>query len=92
MQRECRRVYYSGRVQGVGFRFTCQYVARGFEVGGCVRNLADGRVELVAEGAREEIDAFLQAVQDALGRYIRDVTLESCPPSPTPLAEFTIEH
>lgn len=92
MQRECRRVYYSGRVQGVGFRFTARHVARRFEVGGSVRNLPDGRVELVAEGVREEIDAFLQAVQDALGRYIRDVAVESCPPSPTPPAGFTIEH
>ena len=73
MHRERRRVYYSGRVQGVGFRFTCQHVARGFDVAGYVRNLPDGRVELVAEGDPAEIDAFLKAIQDAMGRYIRDV-------------------
>ena len=50
MPRERRRVVFSGRVQGVGFRFTCQSLARGFDVAGYVRNLADGRVELVAEG------------------------------------------
>ena len=50
MPRVRRRVYFSGRVQGVGFRFTCQSLARGFEVAGYVRNLPDGRVELVAEG------------------------------------------
>ena len=92
MQRECRRVYYSGRVQGVGFRFTSKHVARGFDVAGYVRNLPDGRVELVAEGDRAEIDAFLQAIQDAMDRYIRDVTVESCPPSLAPPAEFTIEY
>jgi acylphosphatase len=57
MQR--RRVFYSGRVQGVGFRFTARHVAGGFAVTGWVRNLPDGRVELLAEGAPAEIDAFL---------------------------------
>ncbi len=50
-----------------------------------VRNLPDGRVELVAEGEPAEIDGFLQAVRDAMGRYIRDESIESIPPSPTPL-------
>jgi acylphosphatase len=75
----------------VGFRFTAQHVARDFDVAGYVRNLPDGRVELVAEGDPAEIDAFLRAVQDAMHCYIRDVTVESCPPSTTPTAEFTIE-
>ncbi len=92
MQRECRRVYYSGRVQGVGFRFTSHHVARGFDVAGFVRNLPDGRVELFAEGTRSEIDAFLRAIQDTLGRHIREVTVEACPPSTPPAAGFTIEH
>ena len=46
-------IFYSGRVQGVGFRYTAKTVAAGFEITGTVRNLPDGRVELVAEGARE---------------------------------------
>jgi acylphosphatase len=92
MQRECRRVYYSGRVQGVGFRFTSLHLARGFDVAGYVRNLPDGRVELVAEGDRAEIDAFLEAVRDAMDRHIRDVTVESCPPLTTPPVGFTIEY
>ena len=58
MPRVRRRVHFSGRVQGVGFRFTCQSLARGFDVAGHVRNLADGRVELVAEGESSELDAF----------------------------------
>jgi acylphosphatase len=65
-------VYYTGRVQGVGFRYTAKSVACGYDVTGLVRNLLDGRVELVAEGAREELLAFRQAVRDAgLGRLIR---------------------
>lgn len=66
-------VFYSGRVQGVGFRYTTKTVATGFEVTGIVRNLADGRVELTAEGQREELEAFRTALQDAgLAGFIRD--------------------
>ena len=55
----CRmQIFYSGHVQGVGFRYTAKTVAAGFEVTGTVRNLPDGRVELIAEGAREELEAF----------------------------------
>ena len=65
-------VYYSGRVQGVGFRYTVKSLTPGFEVTGTVRNLPDGRVELVAEGAREELDAFRQAVRESgLARLIQ---------------------
>jgi acylphosphatase len=52
------QVLYSGNVQGVGFRYTVKTVATGFEVTGTVRNLADGRVELVAEGAKTNLKAF----------------------------------
>ncbi len=90
MQRECRRVYFSGQVQGVGFRFTARQLARGFDVAGYVRNLPDGRVELVAEGDPAEIDRFLQAVRDEMDIFIRDVTAEPCPPPSEPLAGFTI--
>jgi acylphosphatase len=70
------RILYSGRVQGVGFRITAKSVACGFEVTGTVRNLADGRVELVAEGAREELEAFSQAIRESgLGRFIADELL-----------------
>jgi len=66
-------VHYSGHVQGVGFRYTAKSVAAGFEVTGIVRNLPDGRVELIAEGSRAELDAFRAAIQDAgLAGFIRD--------------------
>ena len=55
-------VLYSGRVQGVGFRFTVRQLARGYDVTGTVRNLSDGRVELIAEGARAELTAFLEGI------------------------------
>jgi len=73
MKRMRMTVWYSGRVQGVGFRMTAARVATGYEVTGVVRNLPDGRVELVAEGARDELEAFLFGIRDAgLKGFIRD--------------------
>ncbi len=66
-------ILYSGHVQGVGFRYTAKSVATGFEVTGTVRNQPDGRVELLAEGERTELEAFRQAIRDAgLEHFIRD--------------------
>jgi acylphosphatase len=73
MNRRRMKVLYSGHVQGVGFRYTAKNVATGFEVVGAVRNLPDGRVELIAEGAPEELEAFRQAIRGAgLAGFIRD--------------------
>ena len=55
-------VLYSGRVQGVGFRVTVRYLARGYDVTGMVRNLPEGRVELIAESTRTELKAFLDGI------------------------------
>jgi len=70
MQRVRRRVFFSGRVQGVGFRFTTCRVAELFEVAGFVRNLPDGRVEMVAEGDEATVSAFIAAVREAMGPCI----------------------
>jgi len=72
--KRCRMcIFYSGRVQGVGFRYTAKSVAAGFEVTGSVRNLTDGRVELIAEGTRAELEAFRAAILEAgLSGLIRD--------------------
>ncbi|MGA9452229.1 MAG: acylphosphatase [Verrucomicrobiia bacterium] len=67
------KILYSGHVQGVGFRYSAKTAATGFEIAGIVRNLADGRVELTAEGARAELEAFRQAIRGAgLAGFIRD--------------------
>lgn len=67
------QIFYSGHVQGVGFRYAVKTVAAGFEIVGTVRNLTDGRVELVAEGLREELVAFQKAIPEAgLERFIRN--------------------
>ena len=66
------QILYSGQVQGVGFRYTVRSVAAGFEVTGSVRNLPDGGVELIAEGAKDELEGFRQAIRESgLEHFIR---------------------
>ena len=73
MKRSRMHIFYSGHVQGVGFRYTVKSVAAGFEIAGTVRNLIDGRVELVGEGPREELEAFRNAIREAgLEHFIRN--------------------
>lgn len=67
------QVHFTGRVQGVGFRYATLQAAREFEVSGWVANLPDGRVQVEAEGSAEEIDAFLTALQERMHGYIRKV-------------------
>src|ERR1051325_1109989 len=73
MNRRRMQILYSGTVQGVGFRYTVKTAATGFEVTGAIRNLPDGRVELVAEGVENELKAFRQAIRESgLENLIRD--------------------
>ena len=69
-----RHVFYEGRVQGVGFRWTTKNLARGYEVTGSVRNLPDGRVELLVSGEVDEVEAFLEAIAESdLKSHIKKV-------------------
>jgi len=78
-----RHVFYEGRVQGVGFRYTTKRIASGFEVTGWVRNLPDGRVELRITGEAEEADSFLEAIRDSeLGSLIKNENVLTVPPQP----------
>ncbi len=75
------QILYAGLVQGVGFRYTAKTVATGFEVIGSVRNLPDGRVELIAEGERGELEAFRDAIRNAgLAGFIRDERVDWAEP------------
>jgi len=66
-------VYYSGRVQGVGFRYTVKSLTAGFDVTGTIKNLDDGRVKLVVEGEKQELLEFQKAIRDSgLRRFIRN--------------------
>lgn len=68
------QIFFSGTVQGVGFRFTAERLARRFPVTGFVRNLEDGRVEVTAEGEEASLVEFLTAIRGSgMKHYIRDV-------------------
>lgn len=77
----CKRVVYSGHVQGVGFRYTAQSLAAGYPVGGYVRNQSSGEVELVAEGEDSVVEAFLAAVARHMAAYISTTTVQDAAPS-----------
>ncbi len=64
-------VFFSGHVQGVGFRYSVLQVAKEFEVAGFVGNLADGRVQLEAEGQAKVVGEFVTAVEEKMHGYIR---------------------
>ena len=67
-------IFYSGRVQGVGFRYTAKETAQRLGLTGWVRNRRDGRVEVLAEGDEKTLNAFLIAMQSGpLGGNIRNV-------------------
>lgn len=86
------QVFYEGNVQGVGFRYTVRHLAKGFDVTGSVRNLPDGRVELLAAGEEDEVRAFLEAIlQSELRSHIRKHT-EAPLPDPPVFRGFEIRH
>jgi acylphosphatase len=76
-----KQILYSGRVQGVGFRYSTKQIASGFEVTGSVRNLPDGRVELKAMSHDiDELEAFLAAIDESsLGSLIKEREMMSIP-------------
>lgn len=77
--RVSRRYVISGRVQGVGFRYSTKELARGFEVCGSVRNLPDGTVEIMVAGDKEEVDGFLKELteESSVASHIKDVRVEA---------------
>jgi acylphosphatase len=79
--KKARMVYYTGKVQGVGFRATAAEIARDFKVTGWVKNLADGRVQLLAEGPSEDVDKFLKAIAKRWKENIEKEETEKLPVS-----------
>ncbi|HEY2826891.1 MAG TPA: acylphosphatase [Pirellulales bacterium] len=88
---ERRTVHYSGRVQGVGFRYAARATAGGYEVTGSVQNLDDGRVRMVVEGQKDEIERFLAAVAERMSGYIRNVEMHRSSANGE-FTGFSIEH
>jgi acylphosphatase len=66
-------VFYSGRVQGVGFRFTTEDLARELGAVGWVKNLRDARVELVAEAEESILKELLSRISKFFRNYIQDM-------------------
>jgi acylphosphatase len=85
-----RHVFYEGRVQGVGFRYTVKTLAHGFDIVGWVRNLPDGRVELQVGGDVDEVEDFLEAIRESvLAGHIQKEEISIIPPL-TSVRGFTI--
>ena len=75
-----KHVFYEGRVQGVGFRYTARQIAKGWDVTGWVRNLPDGRVELLVGGDSAEVEGFLAAMRESeLSGFIKAVQVHPIP-------------
>lgn len=76
-----KRVIFEGRVQGVGFRYAVKDLARGFDVCGWVRNLADGSVELQVMGEPDEVESFIREVaeESTVAHHIKNLTAEKIP-------------
>ena len=83
--------YFSGHVQGVGFRYTVKNIAQRHDVRGYVRNLADGRVELVMEGPDPDMDQLVADVCDRMTGYIKKVDTNLLPATGE-FACFNIRH
>jgi acylphosphatase len=76
-----KRAVFSGRVQGVGFRYATQELSDGFRVNGYVRNQSDGTVEVVAEGEANEVDSFLAELGRRMGNHIEQTSVADAPPA-----------
>ena len=85
------QVWFTGHVQGVGFRFTACQIARGFEVCGQVKNLSDGRVWLEVEGRETEVEAFFKEIQTQMASYIKETEVKRNV-APRTLKGFTLAH
>ena len=79
MIHERRVMHFSGRVQGVGFRWRTLRALEGSGLTGFVQNLPDGRVKLVVEGAPAHLDAAVAVIRKCLGPYIAREEVEIAP-------------
>lgn len=88
---ERREVHYSGRVQGVGFRYVARDLAERHLVAGFVHNLTDGRVLLVVEGTKSAIDGYLDALRTELKQYIKGEEATTAP-AQNEFIDFSIKY
>ncbi|HEY1866422.1 MAG TPA: acylphosphatase [Candidatus Acidoferrales bacterium] len=92
-QKQAKRIYISGRVQGVGYRYFVHHAAEQIGIAGYVRNLADGRVEVYAVGTPAQLRALLgelrrgprHAIVEQIGEADAEIT-------PAYTSHFSIAH
>jgi acylphosphatase len=89
MSQSAKHIVFTGRVQGVGFRFTAFHSANRHKLTGFVRNCHDGTVEMLAPGPDENIDNCIREIKDSFPGYIRDTQIDEIPIDPQYL-EFKI--
>jgi len=77
-----KHIIFTGRVQGVGFRFTALRIADRFNLTGWVRNLPDGTVEMVAQGPTEDVDDCIKNIKSSFTGYIKETKIQQIPPEP----------
>ena len=82
MDQAAQQIIFTGRVQGVGFRFTAHRIARRYDVSGYVRNRPDGTVEMFAQGPAQEVDRCIADIQDSFAGYIRETQIDPVPSNP----------
>ena len=82
MSQIAKHIIFTGRVQGVGFRFTALDIANRYRLTGWVRNLWDGTVEMVAQGLSDDIEDCIRDIKECFGGYIRETKVEEISPNP----------
>jgi len=91
VEQTAKHILFSGQVQGVGFRYTAHRIAARYNLTGFVRNLPDGDVEMLAQGAEQDINHCLADLQDNFSGYIQDTKIEPVPHN-TRHTTFRITH
>jgi acylphosphatase len=86
-----KTIHFTGRVQGVGFRYTARNIAQQYKVRGFVRNLPDGRVELVMEGSERETSAVIEELKRKMAGFVRNVNVQTAP-AIDEFEDFEIRH
>jgi acylphosphatase len=79
MEQIAKHILFSGQVQGVGFRYTANRIARRYNITGFVHNLPDGDVEMFAQGPKQDIENYIADIQDSFKGYIQDTRMEPVP-------------
>ncbi len=77
-----KSIIFTGRVQGVGFRFTARRAANRRQLTGFVRNVPNGTVEMLAQGRPEDIDDCIQDLKEYFAGYLKETRIEEIPPDP----------